>query len=57
MFINLIKRNKKNKKNAPANIKEILPNDWGEMEFGHDTDGNKFYFLMIDPEIENEKQM
>ncbi|MFW9880084.1 MAG: hypothetical protein ACFFG0_43980 [Candidatus Thorarchaeota archaeon] len=38
------------KKNAPENIKMILPEDCGEMEVGYDTEGNTFYFVMIDPE-------
>ena len=38
------------KENAPADIKEILPEDCGEMEVGYDTEGNTFYFVMIDPD-------
>ncbi|UCC20105.1 MAG: hypothetical protein JSV62_02150 [Promethearchaeota archaeon] len=38
------------KENAPKNIKEILPEDCGEMDVGYDTEGNTFYFVMIDPE-------
>ncbi len=37
-------------KNAPVTIKEFLPEDCGEMEIGYETEGNKFYYLMEDPE-------
>ena len=42
------------KENAPENIKEIIPEDCGEMEVGYDTTGKKFYFVMIDPETEED---
>ena len=45
------------KENAPANIKEIIPEDCGEMEVGYDTEGNKFYFVMMDPETEEEEEI
>ncbi|MFW9970829.1 MAG: hypothetical protein ACFFDF_11585 [Candidatus Odinarchaeota archaeon] len=38
------------KENAPKNIKEILPEDCGEMEVGYDTEGETFYYVMIDEE-------
>jgi hypothetical protein len=38
------------KENAPEDIKAILPEDCGEMEVGYDTEGNTFYFVMIDEE-------
>ncbi|MFX1378655.1 MAG: hypothetical protein ACFFA4_06140 [Promethearchaeota archaeon] len=38
------------KENAPKNIKDILPEDCGEMEVGYDTEGDTFYFVMIDEE-------
>jgi len=38
------------KENAPGNIKEILPEDCGEMEVGYDTEGKAFYFVMVDEE-------
>ena len=38
------------KENAPDNIKKILPEDCGEMEVGYDTEGETFYFVMIDSE-------
>ena len=31
------------KENAPENIKEILPEDCGEMEVGYDTEGKIFF--------------
>ena len=45
------------KENAPENIKEIIPEDCGEMEVGYDTEGNKFYFVMMDPETEEEEEI
>jgi len=45
------------KKNAPEKIKKIIPEDCGEMEVGYDTEGNKFYFVMIDPEFEDEEEI
>ena len=45
------------KENAPANIKKILPDDCGEMEVGYDTEGNTFYFVMMDPETEDEEEI
>lgn len=46
------------KENAPEDIKEILTDDCGEMEVGYDTEGNKFYFVTIDPEtVEEEEEL
>ncbi|MFX0000826.1 MAG: hypothetical protein ACFE9Q_14140 [Candidatus Hodarchaeota archaeon] len=45
------------KENAPKNIKEIIPDDCGEMEVGYDTEGNTFYFVMMDPETEDEEEV
>jgi phage anti-repressor protein len=45
------------KENAPANIKKIIPEDCGEMEVGFDTEGNVFYFVMMDPETEDEEEI
>jgi uncharacterized protein YdcH (DUF465 family) len=39
--------------NATDDIKEILPNDCGEMEVGYDIEGKTFYFVMFDPEYED----
>jgi hypothetical protein len=43
------------KKNAPDQIKEILPDDCGQMEVGFDTEEYIFYFVMFDPEFDNEE--
>ncbi|MFX1302077.1 MAG: hypothetical protein ACFFBV_13770 [Promethearchaeota archaeon] len=45
------------KENAPANIKKILSDDCGEMEVGYDTEGNTFYFVMMDPETKDEEEI
>ncbi len=45
------------KENAPEDIKKIIPEDCGEMEVGYDTEGNKFYFVMMDPEYEDEEEI
>ncbi len=45
------------KENAPENIKKIIPEDCGEMEVGYDTEGQKFYFVMMDPETEEEEEI
>ncbi len=37
-------------KNAPEALKKFLPEDCGECEIGYETEGNKFYYLMEDPE-------
>jgi hypothetical protein len=45
------------KENAPENIKKMLPEDCGEMEVGYDTEGIKFYFVMIDEEDSTEEEV
>ncbi len=45
------------KENAPENILQMIPEDCGEMEVGFDTEGNKFYFVMMDPETEDEEEI
>jgi len=45
------------KENAPENIKKIIPEDCGEMEVGYNSEGKKFYFVMIDPETEEEEEI
>ncbi|NVM34237.1 MAG: hypothetical protein HWN81_01495 [Candidatus Lokiarchaeota archaeon] len=45
------------KENAPENIKKLIPEDCGEMEVGYNIDGKKFYFVMIDPETEEEEDI
>ena len=44
------------KENAPENIMKMIPEDCGEMEVGYDTEGKKFYFVMIDPETEEDEE-
>lgn len=45
------------KENAPENIKEILPEDCGEMEVGYDTEGKAFYFVMIDEDDSTDEEI
>jgi len=45
------------KKNAPDEYLKILPEDCGELEVGYDITNNEFYFVMIDPETENEENI
>jgi len=40
------------KKNAPEDIKALLPEDCGEMEVGYESEEKVFYFVMFDPENE-----
>jgi hypothetical protein len=44
------------KENAPDDIKKILPDDCGEMEVGYESEENRFYFVMFDPEYEDEEE-
>ncbi len=43
-------------KNAPENIKKILPDECGEFEIGFNTSDNIFYFLTYDPEQEADEE-
>jgi phage anti-repressor protein len=45
------------KENAPEPIKEILPEDCGEMEVGYDTEGETFYFVMVDEEESTDEEV
>jgi hypothetical protein len=45
------------KKNAPKDIKEILPEDCGDMEVGYDTEGETFYFVMVDEEDSTDEEI
>jgi len=45
------------KENAQESIKEILPEDCGEMEVGYDTEGETFYFVMIDEENSTDEEV
>jgi len=42
--------------NAPAEIKKILPEDCGEFEIGYNMTDKTFYFLMYDPEQEDDEE-
>jgi len=44
------------KDNAPDDIKKILPDDCGEMEVGYEVEEKRFYFVMFDPEDEDEEE-
>ena len=44
------------KENAPENILKILPEDCGEMEVGFEMEENRFYFVMFDPDEEDEEE-
>lgn len=41
---------------APADIKKILPDTCGEMEIGYNSQNNKLYFVMFDPEYEESEE-
>ena len=45
------------KENAPKSYREILPSEAGQMEVGYDTEGKKFYFVMIDPKSEENESI
>jgi uncharacterized protein YdcH (DUF465 family) len=45
------------KKNVPDDYIEILPEDCGELEVGYDTTNNEFYFVMIDPNTEEDEEI
>jgi len=45
------------KKHASAEISKILPEECGELEMGYDTKGSIFYFVMLDPEFEDEEEI
>jgi hypothetical protein len=44
------------KDNASDDIKKILPDDCGEMEVGFEIEEKRFYFVMFDPEDEDEEE-
>jgi hypothetical protein len=44
------------KENATDQIRKILPDDCGQMEVGYDTEKSIFYFVMFDPEFEEEDE-
>lgn len=44
-------------KSAPPEIRKILPEDCGSMELGFEKREQKFYFLMEDPDQNNEEKL
>ena len=38
-------------------IKKILPEDVGELEVGYDTANQIFYFVMVDPSLEDDEEV
>ena len=45
------------KKNVPGDYKDILPEDCGELEVGYDITNKEFYFVMIDPNTEDDEDV
>ncbi|MFX0076514.1 MAG: hypothetical protein ACFE96_13815 [Candidatus Hermodarchaeota archaeon] len=45
------------KKHASDDILKILPESCGELEMGYNTKEKIFYFVMIDPEFEDEEEI
>ena len=45
------------KKHASDEILKILPEECGELEMGYDTNGSIFYFVMLDPEFEDDEEI
>ncbi len=42
--------------NASDDVLKILPEECGELEMGYNTNDKIFYFVMIDPEFEDEEE-
>ena len=42
---------------ASDTIKRILPEDVGELEVGYDTANQIFYFVMVDPSLEDDEEV
>jgi hypothetical protein len=42
---------------APDPIKRTLPEDVGELEVGYDTANQIFYFVMVDPTLEDDEEL
>ncbi len=45
------------KKSAPEQIKKILPDEVGELEVGYEVNESIFYFVMIDPSLEDDEEI
>jgi len=44
------------KENATDDIKKLLSDDCGEMEVGFESEEKRFYFVMFDPEFEEDDE-
>lgn len=44
------------KENASEKVTKILPEDCGEMEVGYELEEKKFYFVMFDPEEDEDEE-
>ena len=44
-------------KNAPKEIKEIIPDTCDELEIGYDSNNDVFYYVMIDPQTEDNEEI
>ncbi len=44
------------KKHASEDILKILPEECGELEMGYNTKDQIFYFVMLDPEFEDDEE-
>ena len=44
-------------KNAPNEIKEIIPDTCDELEIGYDSNNDVFYYVMIDPQCEDNDEI
>ena len=44
------------KNNASDDLLKILPEECGELEMGYNTKDKIFYFVMLDPEFEDEEE-
>jgi len=42
---------------SPDPIKKILPEEVGELEVGYDTANQVFYFVMVDPSLEDDEEL
>ncbi len=43
--------------NAPKEIKENIPDTCDELEIGYDTNNDVFYYVMIDPQTEDNDEI
>ena len=45
------------KKSASEEVRKILPDDVGELEVGYELNGSIFYFVMMDPSLEDDEEI